>query len=50
LKELQLVSAALRKGDEGLTIFILFFQKGLFWVSRGDEVISKEVFFRDWET
>ncbi len=35
LKELQLVSGALKKGDDELGIFILFFQKGFFWVRRG---------------
>jgi hypothetical protein len=33
LKELQVVSGALRKGDEGLGFFILFFKK----VFLGDE-------------
>jgi hypothetical protein len=35
LKELQLVSGALRKGHEGLGIFIFIFQKCYFWVRRG---------------
>jgi hypothetical protein len=35
LKELQLVSGVLKKWDEGLGVFILFFQKGFFWVRRG---------------
>jgi len=34
LKKLQVVSGALRKGDEGLKFFF-FFQKGFFWVRRG---------------
>jgi hypothetical protein len=34
LKELQLVSGVLRKGDEGFILF-LFFQNGSFWARRG---------------
>jgi hypothetical protein len=34
LKELQVVSGVLRKGDEGLENLFLF-QKGFFWVRRG---------------
>jgi hypothetical protein len=35
LKKLQVISGALRKGDEGLGTFILFFQKGFFLVRKG---------------
>jgi hypothetical protein len=35
LKELQVVSGALKKRDEWLEFFFVFFQKGLFWVRRG---------------
>jgi hypothetical protein len=34
LKELQVLSGDLRKGDEGLGICFVF-QKGFFWVKRG---------------
>jgi hypothetical protein len=33
LKELQVVSGALRKGDKGLGFFF-FFSKGFFWVKK----------------
>jgi len=45
LKELQLVSGVLRKGDEGFILF-LFFQKGSFWArgGRGIPPLSKRAF------
>jgi hypothetical protein len=53
LKELQVVSGALRKGDERLGKKKVF-QKGFFWVKRGWRMdqfhpFPKEFFFKDWE-
>jgi hypothetical protein len=33
--KLQVVSEALKEGDEGLGTFFFLFQKGFFWVRRG---------------
>ncbi len=38
LKELQVENGAIRKGDEGLQ-FLFSFQKGFFWVRRGENGI-----------
>jgi hypothetical protein len=35
LKQLQVVSGALRKGDEGLGSIVFFSERVLFWVRRG---------------
>jgi len=48
LKELQLASGALRKGDEGLG-FSFLFQKGFFWVRRrgwGNSALFQRSFFQ----
>jgi hypothetical protein len=51
LKELQVVSGALRKGDEGLGLPFLF-QKGVFWVKRGgwddSTPFQRSFFLKDW--
>jgi hypothetical protein len=53
LKELQVISGALRQGDERLGTFFFLFQKGFFWVRRGGKgrfhLFRKEVFLGDWE-
>jgi len=52
LKELQVVSGALRKGDERLGEKKSF-PKGVFWVKRGGWINStpfqRSFFFKDWE-
>jgi hypothetical protein len=50
LKELQVVSGALRKRDKGLGFFYFLFQKGFFWVRRrgwgNSTPFQRSVFFK----
>jgi hypothetical protein len=53
LKELQVVSGALKKRDEWLRTTFVLFQNGFFWVRRGEwgnsTHFQRRFFQRDWE-
>jgi hypothetical protein len=52
LKELQIVSGVLRKGEKGLGL-VFSFSKGFFWVNKGGcgnfIAFQRRFFLRDWE-
>jgi hypothetical protein len=53
LKELQIVSGALRKRDKELGIFFFFFKRVFVWVRRGgwgnSTLFQRKCFLKDWE-